>query len=347
MTMTTLKTNRLLLLSTYLVSIAILYCKCEGNSIFYRPDLPEKLCSIGIIVADDTIRRISFEKSFQSEYPEEVNDSLREFSFSISSETKELFRFQSDSVIKNFLELRIPDSLTFSTGEKYFLKAKEKDSPEISAETIVPEPPSGLHLNSIEKQVIPLSKPQECTRLKNVKSVALGISFEIMKDQKQFYALLLQGSGIHAGPSSGSHREGFLDFSIVESNSPGFFAVMHGLAMLHFSCHGDWDYTYEKSPVSAYFIDGSKISGDTCYIKLSTQFQDGYSLYDAFWSFKIKLLSIPEDMYLFEKSLNIYGRVANDPFSEPIYLEGNINGGNGFFAICRSNDIKVELTEWF
>jgi len=335
-----------LLCFTLTIFLAIFLCQCEGNDIIYRPNLPEKLCSIGIIDADDTIRHISFEKSFQVEYPDEVNDSLREFSFSISSEEKELFRFQSDPIIKNLLKLMIPDSITFKTGEKYFLQATEKNTSEISAEIIVPKPPSELELISIEKEVTTLPKPQECTGFKTVKSAVLGISFENKKDQKQFYALLLEGSGFGSGASSFA-GSGFLDFSIRGSNSPGFFAVMHGLTMLHFSCNGNWDFSYEKSPVSAYFIDGTKIPDDTCYIKLSTQFQDGYSFYDAFWSFKVKLLSIPEELYLFEKSLNVYGRVAKDPFSEPIYLEGNIKGGNGIFAICRSSKITINLSQWY
>jgi hypothetical protein len=74
------------------VPLVVLFGKCESNDRFYRPNMPEKLCSVGIIDADDTIRYISVEKSFQIEYPEEVNDSLREFSFKISSSGKEFLK---------------------------------------------------------------------------------------------------------------------------------------------------------------------------------------------------------------------------------------------------------------
>ena len=69
--------------------------QCETKERFYRPDVPQQLSAVGIFDIDDTTiydavypwplyrdtiifaRYISFEKSFQSEYTEEVNDSLR------------------------------------------------------------------------------------------------------------------------------------------------------------------------------------------------------------------------------------------------------------------------------
>ena len=336
-----------LLYFTLTISLVILFSQCESNDKIYRPNLPEKLCSIGIIDANNLIRHISFEKSFQIEYPNEVNDSLREFSFSIFSSQEELFSYKSDSTIKNIQDIRIPDSIKFNSGEKYFLKATEKSMPEISSEITVPEPPAGLKYISIENEVIASSRTQECGGFDTFKSIVLGISFINKNIRKQFYSLLLQGSGIVRGPGSGFGRETFLDFSIRETNSPGFFAVMHGLTMFHFSCFGDWRFSYDKSPVSAYFIDGSKIPDDTCYIMLSTQFQDGYSIYDALRSLKVTLLAIPEELYIFEKSLNVYGRVSKDPFSEPINLDGNIAGGNGIFAICKSSEITINFAEGY
>ena len=74
----------------------ILVVHCEGKDRYYRPNLPEKLCSIGIIDDDTTnyknyyvdftdkrnnLRFISFEKSLQSEYRSDLLDSLKNFSF--------------------------------------------------------------------------------------------------------------------------------------------------------------------------------------------------------------------------------------------------------------------------
>src|SRR4030042_6408935 len=103
--------SRFILISLAIVLILIV-SKCEGDERFYRPNLPEQICCIGIIDLDDTIlRHISFEKSFQIEYPEEVNDSLREFSFTISSSGGDIFSYHCDSTIKNIKDLRIPDSI--------------------------------------------------------------------------------------------------------------------------------------------------------------------------------------------------------------------------------------------
>nr|MQY77959.1 DUF4249 family protein [Bacteroidota bacterium] len=330
--------------------------QCEGNNRLYRPNLPEKLCSIGIIDADDTTdynfppdpfdnrnsaRYISFEKSYQAEYPEELNDSLRELSFSISSSDRELFNYQSDSTIKNLLGFKIPAGIEFSTGEKYYLQANEKNTPEISAEITVPEPPSELTLISINKEIITLFEPEECTGDTIAKSATISFSFTNNAKQNQYYALLMEGSGFSYS-SFGIPYSGLLDFSVRDCNSSGFFAIMHGLNMFHRLCQGNRR-AVEKSPVFAYFIEGSKIPDNKCLITLSTQFQDSHSVYDGLKSIRIKLLSIPETLYLFEKSLYIYGKVSEDPFSEPVYLNGNIQGGNGVFAICRSSELSINL----
>jgi len=159
-----------------IIVVVILFLQCESNDRFYRPDLPEKLCSIGIIDADDTTdynylpdmfdnrnsaRYITFEKSYQAEYPEELNDSLRELSFSISSSDKELFNFRSDTAIKSILGFELPAGIEFRTGEKYYLRASEKSTPEISAEITVPEAPSKLTLISVNKEITTLSEPTE------------------------------------------------------------------------------------------------------------------------------------------------------------------------------------------
>lgn len=332
---------KILLLTIFTILLIYFISGCEGDDKFYRPNMPEKLCSIGIIDADDTTRYISFEKSFQVEYLEELNDSLRDFSFTISSSSKELFNYQSNQTIKNLLGFKIPDSIEFHTGERYYLRAREKSTPEISAEITVPEPPSEPTLISINIETSTLSEPQECTGLITVKSAVISFSFQNYSEQKLYYALLIEGTGFSFS-SIFIPQSGLLDFSVRECNSPGFFAVMHGLDMNHYICN-DNNISVLKSPVFAYFIEGSKIQDNICYIKLSTQFQDSYCVYDFFRSFRIKLLSIPQELYLFEKNLYTYGKTSEDPFSEPVYIEGNIKGGNGTFAICRSTQLYILL----
>ncbi len=324
--------------------LTLMFPFCENIDRFYRPNLPEKLCSIGIIDADDTTKYISFEKSYQIEYPEEVNDSLRDFSFTISSSTKEILNYQSDQTKRSLLGFKIPDSIEFRSGEKYFLNANEKGTADISAEITVPYPPSDLNLISINKETITLSQFPECRRPFDdiLKYAIINISFHC--DNKYYYALLLEGTGINF--SLPPNILGFLDFSVRENNVSGFFAVIHGLKMYHQICI-DKRLLLNETPVYAYFIDSNNISGDVCDITLSVKFNDGYSLFDLFTSLRIKLLSIPEELYLFEKSLYSYSKVSKDPFSEPVYLNGNIKGGNGVFAICRSSELSIKLSPWY
>lgn len=317
--------------------------RCESKDRFYRPDLPEKLCSIGIIDADDTIRYISFEKSFQSEHPEEMTDSLRKFSLTISSASGELFNYHCDSTVKKIKDLRIPENIEFQTGEKYFLRASETGSKEILAEVIVPEPPSVPELISVEREIIPLNKPDDCTPYKFYKSAVIRISFTNDPEQNKYYALLIKGFG-YSMISFGS--TGTTDFSIRDCNSPGFLSIFYGVYLFKMTC--EWQYlAFKKAPYFAYFIEGSKIPENECIITLSTQFQDAQSPIEILKSINIKLISIPESFFQFEKSLHTYNQTADDPFSEPVYLNGNIKGGNGVFAICRSSEITINFSPWF
>ncbi|MCX6328358.1 MAG: DUF4249 family protein [Bacteroidia bacterium] len=312
---------------------------------FVRPNLPEKLCSIGIIDADDTARYISFEKSYQSEYPEEINDSLRELSFSISTPEKEIFNYHSDQTMKDLLNFKIPDSIAFISGETYILTAREKTLVSISADIVVPEPPSQLNFISVNKEITTLSIPQSCSGLTVVKSVVASFSFINNNEQEKYYALIVEGAGSTLSslyiPSSG-----LLDFTVRETNYPGFFAEMFGLIMYHYKCNENF-LSVVKSPVFGYFIDGTNTTDKTCTITISTQFSDTYSVYDFLKAINIKVLSIPEELYFFEKSLYTYKQTKNDPFSEPVYLNGNIKGGNGVFTICRSRTLSIDFPTWY
>ena len=336
------------------ILIIFLFNCCENTERFYRPNLPEKLCCIGIIDVDDTskfsfslrdirdirnsTRYITFEKSFQSEYPNEKTDSLRDFSFKISNGSENVFNFTTDSSIRNLLKLEIPANLTFYSGMTYLLTARERDLPEISALVTVPEPPIGLVLKSFKKEVVQVN-PSSCTGRNIASTVVFDISFNNNFESKNYYMIIVEGEGRNASliPYSGP-----LDFSILEINSPGFFAEMQGLNTYHWICKNDTLY----GPISqtlGYFIDGSKITSDVCNIKLSVLYNDGYSPVEKLTSAKIKLMSIPVELYNFEKILHVYDRNLGDPFSEPVFLNGNISGGNGVFAICRSANLNVVL----
>ncbi|MCF8223392.1 MAG: DUF4249 domain-containing protein [Bacteroidales bacterium] len=98
----------------------------------------------------------------------------------------------------------------------------------------------------------------------------------------------------------------------------------------------------EESPVYAYFIDGNEIQDNNCRMTICIQYSDSRCVYYFFRSLTINLIAIPEELFLFERSLYTYERVSDDPFSEPVYLNGNIHEGNGIFAICRGSKIILK-----
>ncbi len=337
-------------------STLFLFATCESNDRYYRPDVPEKLCVFGIIDIDDTastsqyvplwhetsLRHLSFEKSFQSEYSGEITDSIREIEFTISSSEKELFRYFSDSRVIKIVDLRIPDSIVFNPEEKYFLWAKEKGIHEISAEVIPSKSPSEPELISINqgKAIYPI--PNGCEIDTFARSVTITLSFE--KDQDLFYALIVEGWGFSHWGTWIPHPA-FLNFSITESNIPGFFSEMQGLDMYHYVCTGGHR-KLVTSPAPVFLFEGAKIPDPKCSTSVYIQYWDGYSPYDTFKAIRIRLLSVPAELYNFEKSLYTYRKTAGDPFAEPIYLGGNIKGGIGVFAICRSTGLKINFSPW-
>ena len=195
--------------------LVLIITNCESDKKYYRPDLPEKLCTIGIINADDTIRFISFEKSFQIEYSDELNDSLRDFSFYISDPSKELYKNEFES-IKNLIGFKLPDTLSFREGSKYFLHGKERDVPEILAECTVPELPDKPILDSYETETIILSEPMPCTNLTDNRSIQLSFSFKSQKNS--YYAILVKGFGYSLRSELFGTVSSILDFSVRDCN---------------------------------------------------------------------------------------------------------------------------------
>ena len=211
---------------------------------------------------------------------------------------------------------------------------------EISAEVIASVPPAELKLISTEVLNTTLPEPAGCLDILNVRTVKIKILFE--KDKYMDYAILLKGWG---GTSSSTWPgwPGFLDFTVADGNTPGFLAPLQGLDTPHYPCNNRSNY---KDPAFAYFIMGEKISGSNCLLTLSVQYNDGLSMFDSFNAFEIRVISIPRDLYLFEKSIYTYGKTSGDPFAEPVYLNGNIKGGNGVFALCRSKELKITFSPW-
>lgn len=322
---------------TFIIS-SLLTLSCEDNERIYRPDLSEKLCCVGIIDIDDsTLRYISFEKSFQSEYADDINDSLRNFSFSISNLSSEIFHYQCDSTIKELHDFKIPGNIIFNPREKYFLSASENEIHEISAEIEASSSPSNPILISYDAFNTILNEPIGCNNIFDVRTVRIKFSFQI--DVNLNYAIFLEGWGTSFS-SAGPKWPGYMDFTVVDCNIPGFLSPVYGLRTYHFPCNIKLDPTY------AFFVQGKNASDSKCVLTISVQYRDGFSIFDSFKAIGIKLISIPPELYAFEKSLYTYSKVVDDPFSEPIYINGNIKGGIGVFAICRSKELKVTFPDW-
>ena len=69
-----------------------------------------------------------------------------------------MYVYQSNHNSKN-LELKLPQSLKFESGKKYYLHASEGETPDISAETVVPAIPPEPRLLSVKTEIITLDKP--------------------------------------------------------------------------------------------------------------------------------------------------------------------------------------------
>lgn len=333
---------------------------CEKTDRFYRPDLPEKICSIGIIDIDDTTkynlfprtfyfregtRFISFEKSYQIEYADEVNDSLREFSFSISSEESVLLSYASDSVLKDLKGFHIPGDIDFHSGMTYSLYASERDLPDISAKVEVPKVPAKPELISVSRETVALPGPTPCIGFTSAKSAVIDLCFDNAAEEGFYYALLLTGHVVNQS-STWPIEYCLIEYDVRYCNTPGFFATLLGLDLPQWTC-SDSSRSMHEVPVRAYFIDGSKVPEDQCKLTISMQFEDEKAPFSFVISLQVRLLSIPKALYQFEKALYTFEQTADDPFTEPIYLNGNIIGGNGVFAICRSKELQVPFSPWY
>jgi hypothetical protein len=365
-----MKSINKLLSGCLVISMAILIFRCEGMDRYYRPDLPEELCAVGIIDIDDTInyymwnypitsitfaRNIHFENSTQKEYSDA--DSLRDFSFLISNYKKEeIYRYQGKQALWN-PDLTIPENLMFESGKKYFFQADEYETASISGESIVPELPPELSLLSLKTGFTILDLPRnrcyywfdmgeyydESTFTRRFAEIELSFP---NNDPDSYYAILLTGSYSDTNwgwsPGWGSN---LLNFEVLESNTNGFLYPLQGRTTFERYCKEYSPYSFgdasRSEMLNAYFIDGSKINGANCTLKIYTEwdwvkFQPGFIK-----CFRIRLMSMPKEAYLFHKSLYASNEQSDDPFSEMVNINGNIEGGNGVFALCRSRELIV------
>jgi hypothetical protein len=315
-------------------TIYLILNSCQGKDEFIRPDFPEKLCIIAIIESEDNERSIIFEKSFQNEFPDEYLDSIRGLTFTITSSNNSLYYYKSEISMTRKSRLELPDSLVFMQGEKYSILSKEISTGEISSEIVVPKAPMGLTVHYIDKALTILPSPHECHS--PVNSAILNLSYTAEKNS--YYSIVIEGV---KNLLNVQYKDCYVEYSIIESNSPSFSSIMPGITSYDYLPCNTGQLFIPTSEYYATFFDGNTIPEGTCNLRIKIDLHQ--DLFDYTKPIRIKLLSIPYELYLFEKSIWNYRNSLRDPFSEPVYLNGNINGGNGIFAIYSSASISLSL----
>jgi hypothetical protein len=161
---------------------------------------------------------------------------LKEFSFSISSAEAELYKYKSDSTIKNLLGFDIPPTIGFHSSDQYFLNATEINTPEISAECTVPEYPSNPELASFSFETTTLPEPTKCWGIAAAKTELIDFTFNNNSNKELYYAILLEGYGTNFNSSIFSTGRSQLEFGIRDCNAPGFFAELIGFKRGQWTC---------------------------------------------------------------------------------------------------------------
>jgi hypothetical protein len=373
------------LINGLIVFIILLILQCESKERFYRPDLQEQLCAVGLIDIDDTLsydnscpyadfsqldtaassRRIYFEKSIQSDYSDGSNDAFREFTFSISNGKEDMFTINSDHPVRN-LNIEIPPGLKFESGRRYFFYAGEKEAPGITAECTVPELPPVPTLVSLKTGTKTMDMPKTGCFYYQIKradhtyydSWPFGptytrrfaeIEFSFTNiNPESYYAIVLIGIPGYTKDFvlNPCRAPNFFNFDLLETNTDGFFYPFKGGMTIQPYCKrypsgNDGLDCQINDTLNAYFIDGSKLPGGVCTLKIYAQWDFVKYIPSFMKSFRVRLLSMPKDVYLFYKSLYTYKLQADDPFSELVNINGNVVGGNGVIGLCRSRDLIV------
>lgn len=317
-----------------LLILLILINSCQGLIDFIPPDFEEKLCVNAVINNGRNQNKIIIEKTFQYEYPSEVQATLEDLSVIIRSESEVVFEY-SNTISENRIDtIYLPADLVFTPNQKYTLTISEKNSESITCEIVVPYPPRIPEI-SIEGSVQTfLSPPMECHN--PVKSIVLSVKFTA--DEDCFYYLDIEG---HLIPFYVNIPVSLIDYDIIESNTPNFKTFIDGFKSIGFSnCNQSFIGIIPMHPYKSCFFDSKIIPKNNCNIKIKI---DRNSYYDYTRPIKITLISISKELYAYKKSYYTYYETVNDPFSEPVYLSGNIIHGYGIFAICSGSHTSLIL----
>lgn len=322
-------------LRVLLLLVIILLSNCQGDLIFVPPDLPEKLCVLGIIDSDDTTRAIIFERSYQSSYIGEISDSLRALQFSISTETEVIIDYDFTSVQPRTTKWIMPDDVLFESNTKYTLRASEQGAGEIFSELVVPSPPvefSAQHIGSVNSF---LPHPFECYN--PISSALINVRFKPSSDY--YYMLMVDNTYTHYGKETNT----YVGYSVIESNCISFSTTLSPEFKRQelYECFRSRPLIIPTTQCEFNFFDTKKLEGSECIFTIKIDIHQ--DLFDSSKPIRFRLCSIPKELYDYQKSIHTFRSSSSDPFSEPVFLTGNIIGGYGIFAIYRSTHISLSL----
>jgi hypothetical protein len=221
------------------------------------------------------------------------------------------------------------------TNQKYTLIISEKNSQSTTSAIGLPPSPHSNPEISIEGVVQTfLPPPRECHN--PVKSIVLNVNFRSDKDQ--FYYIDISG---YKSSFFNDTLKAMIDYDIIESNIPYFKTSLYGFISFTFLHCLLTPFPIIASGIyQTCFFDSKTMPDNTCRIKIKI---DINSLYDYTRPITVTLNSIPKDLYTYEKSYHTYLETLFDPFSEPVYLRGNIEHGYGIFAICNGSQTSIIL----
>jgi len=314
----------------------LLFNRCQGLTELIPPDFEEKIWVNAIIIDGSDQNKIIVEKSFQSEYPSEVKGPLEDLSVMINSENGVLFEYFNPKSENRIDTIYLPYGLDFIPGHKYKLKISERNTRTITSETVLPLASADLEVGIGGMTQTFLQYPFECHN--PVKSIILNIKF--ISEAGRFYFIDIK---INRDLIYNDTLRRLTNYDILESNSPYFKTFVPGFRSIGFiSCFTDGLFIPSES-YQACFYDGRTIPDDTCKLKIKIDLKRYYGYYDYKKPVIIYINSIAKDLYTFEKNYHTYHETLFDPFSEPVYLKGNIKGGYGIFAICSNKQYSLIL----
>jgi hypothetical protein len=313
--------------SLVLYLMGLFLTSCQGLTDIIPPDFEEKLCVIAIITESREQNKIIIEKSFQGEYPSEAKTHLEDISVIVRSESQVVFEYFNPWSENRFDTILLPTGLEFTPNQKYTLLVSEKNTDPVSAECTVPSRPTipEISIGGMVQTFLP--PPQECHN--PVNSIVLYVNFESREDL--LYYIDFKG---YMRYNYRDTLKWLIDYDILESNVPHFKSILFGFTSIGFiSCWVDM-YFIPGGDSWPSFIDGDIIPENKCTMRIKINLNQRY--YDYSKPINVTLNSISKELYDFEKSYSIYREALYDPFSEPVYIKGNITGGYGIFAICTS-----------